>query len=70
MFNFLAAFGYLTSWIPRVYTYYISTFLFGIFGFKMLYDGCIMTGEEGNEELDEVHHDIMQREENVQAVFS
>ncbi|CAL8118142.1 unnamed protein product [Orchesella dallaii] len=56
--------GYVTTLIPRFYTYYISTALFAIFGLKMLYDGFKMGEDEGAEEMEEVQQDLRQREEN------
>jgi len=51
--------------IPRVYTYYISTALFAIFGLKMLRDGYYMSPNEGQEELEEVQSDLRRREDEV-----
>jgi len=62
-----ALFGYATTIIPRIYTYYISTALFAIFGFKMLYDGCKMSGEEGAEELEEVQANLRKQDESVES---
>ncbi|KAJ8969840.1 hypothetical protein NQ317_018941 [Molorchus minor] len=58
-----ALFGWLVNVIPRVYTYYISTALFAIFGLKMLKEGCQMSKNEGQEELEEVQIELRQREE-------
>lgn len=55
--------------IPRVYTYYISTALFAIFGLKMLYDGWNMTAGAANEELEEVQSDLKKREEEVRGLL-
>jgi putative Ca2+/H+ antiporter (TMEM165/GDT1 family) len=63
-----ALFGYATTIIPRIYTYYISTALFALFGFKMLYDGCKMSDEEGAEELEEVQANLRKQEESVENV--
>ena len=38
-----AFFGYAITIIPRVFTYYLSSFLFAIFGLKMLRDGWKMS---------------------------
>ncbi len=46
--------GYAVTIIPRVYTQYISTGLFLIFGCKMLYEGSRMSPDEGQEEYEEV----------------
>lgn len=60
-----AAFGQLANLIPRVYTYYISTALFAIFGLKMLRDGWYMSPNDAQEELEEVHSDLKKREDEV-----
>lgn len=54
--------------IPRVYTYYISTVLFAIFGLKMLRDGYYMSPNDGQEELEEVQSDLKKREDEVITV--
>ncbi|XP_015434634.1 PREDICTED: transmembrane protein 165 isoform X2 [Dufourea novaeangliae] len=59
-------FGYAATIIPRVYTYYISTALFAIFGFKMLRDGYYMSTTEGQEELEEVQSDLRKREDEYE----
>jgi len=56
-------FGYATTVIPRVLTYYISSLLFAIFGIKMLYEGYHMSDNEGQEELEEVNEELRKREE-------
>merc|ERR1719204_1169746 len=42
-------FGYATTVIPRIYTYYISSLLFAIFGVKMLHEGYHMSPNEEQE---------------------
>lgn len=61
----LVMFGYAATIIPRVYTYYISTALFALFGLKMLKDGYYMSPNEGQEELEEVQSDLRKREDEV-----
>jgi len=56
-------FGYATTVIPRVYTYYVSSALFAIFGFKMLHEGYHMSSTEGQEEFEEVNEELRKREE-------
>ncbi|CAH2237639.1 transmembrane protein 165 isoform X1 [Pararge aegeria] len=58
-----AAFGWVATVIPRVYTHYISAALFAIFGLKMLRDGWKMDPNEGQEELEEVQHELKRRED-------
>lgn len=61
----LVGFGWLTTYIPRSYTYYVSTALFAIFGIKMLKDGYYMSPHETQGEIDEVQSDIRKREGEV-----
>lgn len=56
-------FGYATTVIPRVYTYYISSFLFAVFGLKMLHEGYHMSATEGQEEFEEVGEELRKKEE-------
>lgn len=58
-------FGYATTIIPRIYTYYVSTALFAIFGVRMLREGLKMSPDEGQEELEEVQADIKKKDEEV-----
>ncbi|KAL0861530.1 hypothetical protein ABMA27_009046 [Loxostege sticticalis] len=58
-----AAFGWIATVIPRVYTHYISAALFLIFGLKMLRDGWKMDPNEGQEELEEVQSELKRRED-------
>ncbi|XP_075985808.1 putative divalent cation/proton antiporter TMEM165 isoform X3 [Anticarsia gemmatalis] len=58
-----AAFGWIATVIPRVYTYYASAVLFAIFGLKMLRDGWKMDPNEGQEELEEVQSELKRRED-------
>jgi putative Ca2+/H+ antiporter (TMEM165/GDT1 family) len=62
-----ALFGYATTVIPRIYTYYISTALFALFGFKMLYDGFKMSPEEGSEELEEVQASLRRTDDDIEG---
>lgn len=57
--------GYATTVIPRVYTFYISTALFAIFGLKMLKEGYDMDPNEGQEELEEVSAELKKKEAEV-----
>ncbi|KAG1964278.1 transmembrane protein 165 [Pimephales promelas] len=59
-------FGYATTIIPRIYTYYISTALFAIFGLRMLREGLRMSADEGQEELEEVQAEIKKKDEELQ----
>jgi len=58
--------GFLTTVIPRLYTFYISTLLFVIFGLKMLHEGWNMAPDEGQEELEEVSQEIKKAEEELE----
>lgn len=59
-------FGYATTIIPRIYTYYVSTALFAIFGVRMLREGLRMSADEGQEELEEVQAEIKKKDEELQ----
>lgn len=59
-------FGYATTIIPRIYTYYVSTALFAIFGIRMLREGLRMSADEGQEELEEVQAEIKKKDEELQ----
>lgn len=59
-------FGYATTVIPRIYTYYVSTALFAIFGVRMLREGLKMSADEGQEELEEVQAEIKKKDEELQ----
>ncbi|XP_053678414.1 uncharacterized protein LOC128728790 [Anopheles nili] len=58
-------FGYAATYIPRIYTFYISTALFVLFGLKMLYDGYRMSATEAAEELETVQSDLRKREDEL-----
>ncbi|XP_035680839.1 transmembrane protein 165-like isoform X1 [Branchiostoma floridae] len=60
-----ALMGFATMIIPRVYTYYISTGLFVIFGLKMLKEGYYMQEEEAQEEFEEVQRELKQKDEEI-----
>ncbi|XP_077389989.1 putative divalent cation/proton antiporter TMEM165 [Festucalex cinctus] len=59
-------FGFATTIIPRIYTYYVSTGLFAIFGVRMLREGLKMSPDEGQEELEEVQAEIKKKDEELQ----
>ncbi|XP_037956553.1 transmembrane protein 165 isoform X2 [Teleopsis dalmanni] len=59
-------FGMAATIIPKVYTYYISTALFAIFGLKMIYDGYKMKPGDAQEELEEVQSDLRKREDELE----
>ncbi|KAK9870009.1 hypothetical protein WA026_006104 [Henosepilachna vigintioctopunctata] len=61
-----ALFGWLVNVIPRLYTFYISTALFALFGLKMLKEGYYMSPGEGQEELEEVQTDLRKKEEEYE----
>jgi len=52
----------VTQFVPRIYTYYLSSILFACFGIKMLRDGYGMSANEGDEEYKEVEHEVEQAE--------
>ena len=51
-----------TKFVPRIYTYYLSSILFACFGIKMLRDGYLMSPDEGTEEYEEAEHEIEKAE--------
>ncbi|XP_019625203.1 PREDICTED: transmembrane protein 165-like isoform X2 [Branchiostoma belcheri] len=61
-----ALMGFATMIIPRVYTYYISTGLFVIFGLKMLKEGYYMEEDEAQEEFEEVQRELKQKDEEME----
>ena len=52
----------VTKFIPRIYTYYISSVLFACFGIKMLRDGYLMSPDEGTDEYEEAQHEVEKAE--------
>lgn len=62
-----AVFGLAATFIPHIYTFYISTALFVFFGLKMLWDGYHMTAKDARIELEEVQSDITRREIELQS---
>lgn len=58
--------GFATTFIPRTYTFYASTFLFVFFGVKLLKEGLAMSPEEEREELEEVTMVLKQKEEEME----
>jgi len=65
-----AFFGYAITIIPRYFTYYISSFLFAVFGIKMLREGWKMSPNEAQEEFDEVQEDLLKREKENESTAS
>ncbi|CAF1393746.1 unnamed protein product [Rotaria magnacalcarata] len=48
----------VTNFVPRIYTFYISSILFAGFGMKMLKDGYGMSPDETAEEYEEVQQEV------------
>merc|ERR1719295_840163 len=48
--------------VPKVYTFYISSLLFAIFGLKMLKEGWNMSPEDSMEEMEEVQEELRKKE--------
>ncbi|XP_067637310.1 putative divalent cation/proton antiporter TMEM165 isoform X3 [Eurosta solidaginis] len=63
-------FGMAATIIPKVYTYYISTALFAIFGLKMIYEGYFMKDSDAQEELEEVQSTLRKREDELERTAS
>jgi putative Ca2+/H+ antiporter (TMEM165/GDT1 family) len=64
-----ATLGWATQIIPRKFTYYVSTFLFALFGLKMLKEGWAMSPTEGQEEYEEALDDIKKREDQLEKTL-
>ncbi|CAG7834311.1 unnamed protein product [Allacma fusca] len=60
-----ALFGYVATYIPKIYTTYIAALLFFIFGLKMICDGCTMSEDEGEEEFNEVQDTLKRTDEDA-----
>merc|ERR1711997_387253 len=65
-----AFFGYAITIIPRVFTYYLSSFLFAVFGIKMLRDGWKMSPSEAQEEYDEVQEELRKKDTEEDSTAS
>lgn len=65
-----AFFGYAITIIPRVVTYYLSSFLFAVFGIKMLRDGWKMSPTEAQEEFDEVQEELRKKDTEEDSTAS
>lgn len=52
----------VTKFVPRIYTYYLSSLLFACFGVKMLRDGYNMSTDEGTDEYEEVQQEVEKAE--------
>ena len=52
----------VTKFVPRIYTFYLSSILFACFGIKMLKDGYAMSPDEGVEEYKEVQQELDEAE--------
>ncbi|KAJ3191657.1 hypothetical protein HK101_007521 [Irineochytrium annulatum] len=59
-----AALGHVVpNLISKQYTQFAAACLFVVFGVKMLLEGYKMTGKEGQQELDEVTHELIAKED-------
>ncbi|KAK3597443.1 hypothetical protein CHS0354_041855, partial [Potamilus streckersoni] len=58
-----ALLGYATTIIPRQYTYYVSSILFAVFGFKMLKEAYQMSEDGSQEEYEEAQAEIKKKED-------
>merc|ERR1719192_1911732 len=70
MHTMSAFFGYAITIIPRVFTYYLSSFLFAVFGIKMLRDGWKMSPTEAQEEFDEVQEELRKKDAETDSTAS
>ncbi|KAL3879096.1 hypothetical protein ACJMK2_031410 [Sinanodonta woodiana] len=62
-----ALLGYATTIIPRQYTYYVSSILFAVFGFKMLKEAYQMSEDGSQEEYEEAQAEIKKKEDEMNA---
>ncbi len=53
----------ITQFIPKIYTFYASTFLFALFGLKMLHEGYHMAPGDAAEEYEEANQQLKETEE-------
>ncbi len=53
----------ITNFIPRSYTYYLSSLLFAIFGLKMLHEGWHMDHNDATEEYEEANSALKENDE-------
>lgn len=53
----------ITQFIPKIYTFYASTFLFAIFGLKMLHEGYMMAPGDAQEEYEDANNTLKESEE-------
>lgn len=58
----------ITQFIPKIYTFYASTFLFAIFGLKMLYEGYNMPAGDASEEYEDANQTLKETEEKNENV--
>lgn len=58
-------FGMAATFIPRIYTFYISTALLAASGLKMLYDAMKMSPMDAAKEFEEVQLDLKKREREL-----
>lgn len=56
-------FGSATTIFPRIFTFYLSSLLFAVFGIKMIYESYHMSANEGQEEFEEVNEELRKRED-------
>lgn len=62
--------GMTTAIIPKSYTHYASIVLFLAFGLKMLWDAKSMSGDEAQEEYEEVKKELAEKTEEHKTVDS
>jgi len=53
----------ITQFIPKIYTFYASTFLFAIFGLKMLHEGYMMAPGDATDEYEDANNTLKESEE-------
>lgn len=63
-----ACLGWITQLIPYWITFYVSTALFALFGFKMLYEAYYMSSSESQEVQEEAQAEIQKNELDMDSV--
>ena len=59
----------LTTMIPKTYTYYASSFLFALFGLKMLREGYEMENHDASEEYEEASNTLKENEDKDETLL-
>lgn len=58
----------VTKLIPKTYTYYASSFMFALFGLKMLREGWLMSDSDASEEYEEANSALKESEDKDNSI--